>query len=69
MHDDRADCCAMACHLLAELRREKLLDVEVKVDNKFSKLFNHAKSSKPQSNRLDEGINPFLNDGPNPFLR
>ena len=70
MHDDRSDCCAMACHLLAQLRRENLLDVDIRQDNQFAKLFSHTKASiRKQSNKFNDGANPFLHDGPNPFLR
>ena len=70
MHDDRADCCAMACHFLANLRREKMLDVGQKKKEGFNKYFSHVKSNLNNggNNPFKNTPNPFDNVGPNPFL-
>lgn len=70
MHDDRADCCAMACHLLATIRREKMLDVGQKKKEGFNKYFSHVKTNLNNSsnNPFGNTSNPFNNEGPNPFL-
>ena len=70
MHDDRADCCAMACHFLATLRREKMLDVGQKKKEGFNKYFSHVKTnlSNDSNNPFGNIENPFNNEGPNPFL-
>lgn len=52
LHDDRADCIAMACYRLMQLRANEALDIE-HASSDFSKVF-HSKSKK-----INKSRNPF----------
>lgn len=67
MHDDRSDCCAMACHFLAQLRRKDLLNVKNNSDG-FNKLFEHGLKNRLKNPLNEQHKNPFANNGRNPFL-
>lgn len=67
LHDDRADCVAMACYRLMELRSAEVLDKEAPVSD-FSKIYNRGR----RNNNNNEGLfnsknNPFLQKGYSPF--
>lgn len=65
LHDDRADCMAMLCHYLMQLRAKNRMSQYNKAKADHSKLL----EGKQQINQgRFGGANPFLNRGSNPFL-
>ena len=71
MHDDRADCCAMICKFLADLRKDSLLKTAKPKTDGFNKLFQHGKKlGQSQQNRMNNGMaNPFAGEARNnPFI-
>ena len=63
MHDDRADCVAMICHRLMEIRADEALNI-IHEGSKFSDFFAKAGQrigSNNAGNRLGAGANPFAN--------
>ena len=69
MHDDRADCLAMACHYLMNKRRTERLNVpREKTD--FSKILTQKNQiTTTNKNPFSATNNPFSKLGKNPFLR
>ena len=62
MHDDRADCVAMICNKLMDLRVEEALKKEEK-ESDFKAMFMKARSeyNGKKTNPLTGGVNPFAN--------
>lgn len=63
MHDDRADCVAMICNKLMDLRVEEALKKEEK-ESDFKSMFMKARAEykgSKNSNPLIGGVNPFAN--------
>ena len=65
LHDDRADCMAMLCHYLMQLRAKNRMSQYNKAKADHSKLL----EGRQQINQSRfGGSNPFLDRGSNPFL-
>ena len=69
MHDDRADCLAMACNYLMKKRKSERLNIP-REKKDFSKILTSKNSfaTNPR-NPFSVGNNPFAKMGKNPFLR
>lgn len=65
--DDRADCMAMFCHYLMNLRATEKLNNYKKNTNNYAVLSNKRKIA--QNNMFDRRPNPFSGRGDNPFKR
>ena len=67
LHDDRADCMAMLCNYLMQLRAKDKLNSFKKEKADYSKLLTQKIKTQQSSNRFG-GVNPFTNMGSNPFM-
>ena len=65
LHDDRADCVAMLCNYLMDLRAQEKLSGFKAEKADYSKLL---KGKRNHNNSRFGGNNPFANMGANPFL-
>ena len=65
LHDDRADCMAMLCYYLMQLRAKNRMSQFNKAKADHSKLL--VGKQQISQGRFG-GNNPFLNRGVNPFL-
>ena len=65
LHDDRADCVAMLCDYLMDLRAQEKLSGFKQEKADYSKLLT---GRKKHNNGRFGGANPFANLGANPFL-
>ena len=65
LHDDRADCVAMLCNYLMDLRAQEKLSGFKAEKADYSKLL---RGKRNHNNSRFGGNNPFANMGANPFL-
>ena len=67
-HDDRADCVAMLCSYLMELRAKDKMSSYTQEKKDYSSLLTQKMKTSHNNNNRFGGINPFQNMGSNPFL-
>lgn len=67
LHDDRADCMAMLCNFLMELRATDKMNAYKKEKKDYSALLTQKKKIS-SNNNLFGGVNPFASMGANPFM-
>jgi hypothetical protein len=67
LHDDRADCMAMLCNFLMELRATDKMNAYKKEKKDYSALLTQKKKIS-SNNNLFGGANPFVSMGSNPFM-
>ena len=68
LHDDRADCMAMLCNYLMELRAKDKMNSYKKEKKDYSMLLSQRIKTSNNNNSRFGGANPFTNMGANPFL-
>ena len=68
LHDDRADCMAMLCNYLMELRAKDKMNSYKKEKKDYSMLLSQKMKNSNNNNSRFGGANPFTNMGANPFL-
>ena len=68
LHDDRADCVAMLCSYLMELRAKDKMSSYTQEKKDYSSLLTQKMKTSHNNNNRFGGINPFQNMGSNPFL-
>lgn len=68
LHDDRADCMAMLCNYLMELRATDKMNSYKKEKKDYSMLLSQRIKTSNNNNSRFGGANPFTNMGANPFL-